>query len=280
MAFLIGLFHFNDKLLIRKFPWKNLNPMHNNLECHLPKYNDPITKCLCPEKTNRNFIYIIGDSHAGNLVPSVKKAIGDKMLVRYLTDETLVNSIFGYNICEGADCIDNEYQNRLAFFKKYLKKGDVVIFSMARDRIYDRSVKFPEDRQKTLIEVRLRLLQNKLRDLGMLTTDKESLLLLIDDIPKLCDDYFAELVRNSMNPCPVEKRKSLLDRQPLTNIYLSLTNKHVKYVDPHSFLCPDSTCYAIFENKLLYTDGSPHFSNYSSSVLTLFFKSKFREFNL
>jgi peptidoglycan/LPS O-acetylase OafA/YrhL len=277
---LIGVYFYRDKILIKNFPWKNLSLAIEKLDCNLPKYKNPISECLCNETTNKKIIYIIGDSHAGNLVPSIKSAIGDIILVKYLTDRAFINSIFGSNDCGGTICSKNEYQSRLDFFSKQLKKGDVVIFSMARDRIYDGSVNFPGNRKTTIIENNLRLLQIKLRNLGKLIAAKESLFILVDDIPKLCDDYYAQLSRNPMNPCPVGKSISINDRQPLTNIYLSLLNDHVKYIDPHPFLCPDNTCYGIFENKLLYPDASPHFSEYCATILTNYFELKFSEIGL
>jgi peptidoglycan/LPS O-acetylase OafA/YrhL len=273
ITILAGAYFFRDTILLKPFPWKNLTPIVQILECHLPKCDDPITQCLYNQQKDKNAIYIIGDSHAGNLVPSVKKAIGNKMVVKYLTDRALILSIFGSSDCGGTNCSENEYQSRLDFFSKNLKEGDIVIFSIARDRIYNRSIAYPDDRKNSLVKERLDLLQVKLKKLGELIAKKKSIFILVDDIPKLCDDYDIEVRKNPMNPCPIEQSISIKDRQPLTNIYLSLMNNSVRYLDPHPVLCPDKTCYAIFNDTLLYSDESPHFIEFNATPLTNLFKS-------
>jgi hypothetical protein len=271
ITILAGAYFFRDTILLRPFPWKNLTPVIKILDCQLPQCDDPITQCLYNQQKDKNAIYIIGDSHAGNLVPSVKKAIGNKMVVKYLTDRALILSIFGSSDCGGTNCSENEYQSRLDFFSKNLKEGDIVIFSMARDRIYDRSIAYPNDRQNSLVKERLNLLEIKLKKLGALIAKKKSNFILVDDIPKLCDDFDIEVRKKPMNPCPIEQSISIKDRQPLTDIYLSLINKNVKYLDPHPMLCPDKTCYAIFNDTLLYSDGSPHFVEFNTTPLTTLF---------
>lgn len=274
---LAGAYFFRTAILLRSFPWENLTPAVKNLECHLPTCDDPISHCLSNNSQDKNVIYIIGDSHAANLVPSIKRSIANKMLVKYLTDRALVLSIFGSSDCGGTKCSDNEYKSRLDFFSDNLKKGDIVLFSMARDRIYDGSIDYPKERKNSILKERLILLELKLRNLGKLINKKKSTLILVDDIPKLCDNFDIEMNRNAMNPCPINKSVSILDRQPLTNVYLSLKSIGVKYVDPHPILCPDNTCYALYDGNLLYTDSSPHFAEFNSTPLTNLFKVTFNE---
>lgn len=277
ITILVGAYFSRDTILLRSFPWKNLTPAVANLDCHLPTDENPINRCLFNEQNDKNVIYIIGDSHAGNLVPSVKKAIGDKMVVKYFTNRA--SGIIRPNNCAGTNCDEDEYQLMLDFFSKNLKKDDIVVFSIARDRIYNGSIIYP-DRYNTLIKERLSILEINLKKLGTLVTKNESTLILVDDIPKLCDenDYDVEVRKKPMNPCPVERSVSIRDRQPLTNLYLSLSNDNVKYIDPHPILCPDKTCYAIVNKKLLYVDGSPHFSEFNDTPLTEFFRLSFDDY--
>ena len=271
ISILLVVFLFKDKICVRKSPWENTSTFVSQLPCNLPNVEDPITHCLYSPNTNKNVIYIIGDSHAGNLVVSIQRAVSNKMTVKYLTDKSLINSIF-----RSKNTVKNEYQSRLDFFSKNLKKGDIVIFSISRDRLYGDFDNYPNNRP-SLLKKRQELLAIKLKKLGELIAKKKSIFFLVDDIPKLCSDFSMKLRQKPQDPCSIKKEISLKDRQPLTDIYLSLINNSIKYIDPHPVLCPDKTCHTVLNKKLLYSDRSPHISEMSKDVLTDFFALVFEE---
>ena len=90
---------------------------------------------------------------------------------------------------------------------------------------------------------------------------------MVDDIPVYCEpginfEHFIHRMRK-LDLCNVSKEISLKDREPLSNILKSISEKKgAKYFDFHDSLCNDKNCtiYEPYSSNILYSDGRGHFS--------------------
>ena len=238
----------------------------SELSCHIPKFtNSPIEECLTPKDAHKQTLYILGDSHATNHVPSISKATqGMNVEVRYLVEWGFIGSLVGVPNCidnPSKPCIDNGFDKQMDFLSSHLKKGDLVIFSWTRDQIRAESP-FP----RKLLSGQLLILKQKLVIMKSVVTSAGGSLLLVDDIPKPCtNDVRWDVIYATGNHllCSTSADVSKEDRRPLTELYKSLADNHKTfYFDPHDLLCKDGIC-GIYDQRsksLMYSENSPHFT--------------------
>ena len=252
--------------------------VQQEIYCHLPKYSlDPINDCL--KKTadsHLKTIFIIGDSHASNHFPSLKGvAKGFGFNTRVLIDWGFINSLSGSEGCQGYDpCIENSWEKHLNFFKSNLNTGDIILFSWFREHIIeDGSTDLPRRVDVNKVSV----LEAKLVQLSELAKEKKANLLLVDDIPLVCPPginyHYTINHKGKVNECTIRKEISKKDRIGLTHLFQKLSSKfsNVLYADFHDALCTDNQCNVLSQdgNKLLYGDGSGHFtSEYPDPLVT------------
>ena len=191
-------------------------------------------------------IFVLGDSHSSNLVPSLEQAGRRYGLtsVRYLS-----NAIKGrFNSYDPRnDGATRFWDNSVTYqqFAADLRAGDLVVYS----HIYT-----PGDN-----------LESVRRHVTMLTesvNQSGANLLLVDDIPKPCsaDEFARGFVINPGKGCGISKSVVLQRRSPLTAFLKSRVKANVSYLDPVDSLCEGETCYPTLFGKILYADPSPHFS--------------------
>jgi len=251
--------------------------LQQKIYCHLPnKSSNPINDCLKRNvNTRTNSIFIIGDSHASNHYPSIKSVSKEFGLdTRVLIDWGLINSLLGKENCEGFDpCIENSWNKHLSFFSENLKAGDVILFSWFRSRVVaDDSANLPREVDANKIS----FLEGKLIDLAKLAKEKKAKLILVDDIPMVCQpdiNYtFRIIVKGKIEECTITKDVSKSDRIGLTSLYSKLANTYnnVLCADFHDALCEGDQC-SVLEpgsDKLLYGDGIGHFTSEYPNPLT------------
>jgi hypothetical protein len=102
-----------------------------NNACHIPGENGLIS-CLRENTGGSNTIWLIGDSHAGNLLISLRSA-AESLGVGFqnLTSRSLVLSLT--NQCTPAFCPEGSFTKLAARLKAVSKPGDIVVISFARD---------------------------------------------------------------------------------------------------------------------------------------------------
>lgn len=103
------------------------------LPCHLPQAADPIQHCLLPSDRGKTTIYVVGDSHASNHVPSIERALSGRqdLEMRYLVEWGFILSLVDLPKCadhSSRPCLDDSLQRHLDFFARVLNLGDVVVF--------------------------------------------------------------------------------------------------------------------------------------------------------
>ena len=243
------------------------------LSCHLPKdTNDPIEKCLLPVDRSKHIIYLIGDSHASNYVGSIELAARKfpDLEFRYLVEWGFIGSFSDVPKCKdnpNRPCIDDSFDKHMEFFGKNIKPGDLVIFSWARDSVvYEGTI--PRKPNYSA----LKILRDKLIEMRSVVISRGAHLILVDDIPKPCNDEVHWSIIYSTGRyeiCSTTVAASREDRRPLTDLYESLVSDKVHYFDLHDSLCSQGVCgiYDRQSKSLIYSENSPHFPPSRASPL-------------
>jgi peptidoglycan/LPS O-acetylase OafA/YrhL len=253
-----------DRLYLAKFKGNDFTYVQKTMGCELMSLNRDKThwrKCLLRSSV-RPHIFVLGDSHASNLVPSLKAAASKLGFedVRYLTnaiphrfhiEETIPAAAFWNKSQEYKQLIDS------------LQKGDVVVFSrgMNTDPIAQKSWR------------------DQLTQLAVDVPESGSDLVLVDDIPRTCseEDFRRSFLTTAGRGCKVDRKDALAYREPLTNFLQSYSKENGKiiYLDPLPQLCQGDACYPSLNGRILYADNSPHFSQANPTPLASFFEAQF-----
>ena len=180
--------------------------------------------------------------------------------------------------CPNRYCLDNAYGKVTDFFKQKLDRNDIVIFSLARDRLMIGDslprTKIKNENNKAL-EIALKELKKIIVD------EKNATLYLIDDIPKPClgldlNFYRDILELGDKNACYISSDRSKEDRKILSEILQELsTLSGVYYYDPHDYLCFNNSCNLIHEKLLIFADTSPHLTSDANKFLEKFWETIF-----
>jgi len=261
------------------FADKDFSLTHDDKICHHPEnISNAINNCLASENSLSK-IYLIGDSHASNLVENFQNyAIENKSYeLKYLVEWGFQRSLFGLETCgDSSPCIENSFSKYEDFFSNNLNKSDIVIFSISRDW-YVNSGSLPRQPNKD----KILNLSNKLYKLKNLIIDKGAILILIDDVPKIClqenvNFRYDIIEMGNLKDCTINEEISRNDRQFLTNLYKSLAEDVVFYVDPHDILCRNNECSLIYREdaEFIYGDLNGHLTAFGSNLLNDFFKKE------
>tara|TARA_Y100001968_G_C19415902_1_gene748987 strand:- start:125 stop:2122 length:1998 start_codon:yes stop_codon:yes gene_type:complete len=291
-------------LLLFKFPLKNsvtkinnfINPPKYRISnknfiveqyCHFPTNNEKaLQQCLMPPKNKFKNLFLIGDSHMSNHIPSAEAAIKKlgNMNLNFLIDRGFINSLLGDESCSKYKfCVDKSWEKHKNFFKANLKSNDFVFFSWARDRTKKNQFSsFPRETSK----VKMKILKKKLIELNEIILSKNAKLILIDDIPKVCEENinydFTILKKGEIDKCKVKKSVSLEDRSSLSDLYKFLSGNfsNISYLDFHDDLCFDDYCLPVNNSgSILYADNSPHIHTTNRIVLEQNWLNFFKKFS-
>jgi peptidoglycan/LPS O-acetylase OafA/YrhL len=261
------------------FSNKDFSLTHYDKICHHPEnISNAITNCLESENSLSK-IYLIGDSHASNLVENFQNyTIENKSYeLKYLIEWGFQRSLFGLETCgDSSPCIENSFSKYEDFLNNNLNKSDIVVFSTSRDWYVD-SGNLPRQPNKD----KILNLSNKLYKLKNLILDKGAILILIDDVPKIClqenvNFRYDIIEMGNVEDCTVKENVSKNDRQFLTNLYKSLAEDKIFYVDPHDILCRNNECSLIYreDDEFIYGDLNGHLTSFGSNLLNDFFKKE------
>jgi len=234
--------------------------------CHIPGENG-LNECLQASTRDRNTIWLIGDSHAGNFTVSLRDA-GAMMNLdfQFLTGRSLFLSLA--NRCSDSICPEGAYVDLADRLKAVHKPGDIVMISFAHDRFLGSNLQHAE------FGMNFRKFIGSLRQAALN-------IVLIEDIPKVCEDdgeYQRSVFRGDV--CNKSAAQSLDERLPLSAIYHQAKEYFpLTIVDPHNLLCNksagrESICSNWLDGELLYLDASPHLTRQASSSLAGFFATE------
>ena len=191
-AFAFGLSSFNDPLLkagdkiLGGGRIEDTGILQTHIYCHLPKKSDSaISDCLGGAKRETPAIYIVGDSHASNHYPSIKEAVAaieGKPQVKVLIDWGLNNWLRGVDECGSSDpCITDSGAKHLEFFRRSMSAGDIIVFSLIRDKIVVEQNRLPRKQDGG----KLAILEGRLNMVASSIKSKGGKIVLVDDIPTL-----------------------------------------------------------------------------------------------
>lgn len=249
----------------------SFQPIYQKYNCHL---NSTIEDCLVKE-INKNSIFIIGDSHASNHFEAASSIFSkeDYVVNLYIDWNVIYYILNNKENCEKYDCNKTGFKILIEYLFDNLSDDDIVVFSVSRDRFL-----IGESQPRNTNYPKLNNLDYAIQEIVSTVESKNSILILVDDIPKPCLEnnvnFNRDLIKNGFSEiCSIEESRSINERKDLTNLLLSFSNnKNVYYFDPHSYLCFNGFCPMIKDSYLLYGDLSPHTLSYTNVYLEEFWK--------
>jgi hypothetical protein len=267
---------------VKDDPWKGVRMVHAALKCHDPKWSqNPIKDCLFASDSDLPNLYVLGDSHAGNLIPSVRAAFPTTNVL-YLTDAQLSTAML-----QSGDTPSGyrRLSDTLSFIDSRLQNNDIVLVAFSRDtfsylgedtsngqkdfavgspRLYDR------------IATRNLNFESALEVIAIHVKRVGARIVLFDGLPRLCSHAEFEIgkARSPQNPCSGDTEESLMDREGFSSMLRRVaSNSGAEVIDAHQFLCPTPECHSTINGKLWTWDASPHFININDKVLAPFFRT-------
>ena len=250
-----------DKIFISNFTGefkkKSFVNVSQELKCEMASNNPTRNWEECVTKTSENSIFIFGDSHSTNLLPSIKKSLEQlkpNLEVLYFSNSQKYKIPFF------------EYDNPI--YDKFLSSlsfGDIIIYSHTMVRSEDENNRFSKELNKIVK-----------------TVPDYIPILLIDDLVSPCSELdYRRRFTFGTSECRLSKIEAIEKRSKYTKRLKEYALKeNIHYFDPLNAVCEsDGFCYATKNSKLLYSDFSPHISIDSKFVLTQFFNNIFSKNN-
>jgi peptidoglycan/LPS O-acetylase OafA/YrhL len=241
--------------------------VQEKIYCHLPeRTQSAFEDCLEPKDLGKPTIFVLGDSHSSNHVPSIQGALKRTQSlgqVQVLVDWGFINSLEGVDSCGShRPCIEDSWVKQIAFLEKHLESTDLVVFSWFRKRVLADGAALPPRPDPE----RIKILEAKLLELLAVTRSRGGQLVLVDDTPQPCSEsvLFASdiLRRGEVRKCQVTTARSKEERGPLTELFRRLERHGALYFDPHDALCESGVCGVLVPGtqSLRYGDASGHFT--------------------
>lgn len=238
--------------------------------CHLLKEEDGTEKCL-RVRGSGPALYLLGDSHGGNLLIGARLAAEQHgFRFAYLTNRTYEDNQLEVPDCGEFACPEDEIGQRLDFLRQVLKPGDVIFFSLSRDRLFgDAEIDALHRAPDPVLVAALHL---RLRRLAAGTTALGARFVLIEDIPKVCSELQYATAAFLDSACRTSRHDSRMDRRPLSQVYQQIADSvaGVEIIDPHDIYCEGETCSNFLADDIIYVDDSPHLTPEASEKAASF----------
>lgn len=245
----------------------NETPVYKLLECHLPEEVEDVEQafedCLKLRNDTKNII-LLGDSHVTNHYFPIKSKFGNSN-VNLLVDWSFIGSFTGQDLCIGnRPCTNNGLDDYIKVLEEKLHPDDIVVLAFTSIRVSDDNKDIFTNNLKSLIDV---------------VAKKRSTIFLVDDIPKPCLNvdlnYELEvLIKRNFAICTIDIQESRNSRGLYSDIIENFAfTEHVRYIDPHDYLCDDKNCNLNINQVLLYADKSPHLTKVGADYLNAFWNS-------
>ncbi|MCW8905851.1 MAG: acyltransferase [Sedimenticola sp.] len=223
--------------------------VQSDMECELggSRVSKAPGKCLARENVEPS-IFVLGNSHASNLVPSLQQVSKDLgyFNVYYLTNVQM----FDPDFWTGSKLFEE--------FSLSLGKNDLIVYSHSSPNLL-------KDSMSEQIEMQINVLRN-------LTISSGAKLVLVDDLPDFKESEFFPSFSLFRDGFSLGKGEAITRRIVLTNILKSYTDeKTVKYIDPFEVVCNEGQCPSVRDGKLMYADSSPHFTKEGAKSLVPLF---------
>ena len=265
-ALLLGFRLFSDQMYLGKFKGKDFEYVQARMSCELMNIKlDRSQWRSCLDRSGVGpHLFVLGDSHASNLVPSLQAVAPGLGFVdlRYLTN-AMPHPFHTADTRSAANFWGQSKEYRQ--WIEGLNSQDVVVFTRG----------FSPDPQAQ------RSLRQQLTLLAAEVPARGATLVLVDDIPRTCDeeDFRRGFLLTGGKGCRISKQEALAHRAPYTQLLqqVSQGKKGIVVLDPLPELCEGNACYPTLRGKILYVDTSPHFSLSNPAPLAPFFRSQFSQ---
>ena len=240
-----------------EFKKKSFVNVGQELTCEMASNNPESNWEKCVTKTSENSIFIFGDSHSTNLLPSIKRSISQikpNYEVLYFSNSLKYKIPF--------------FENDNLIYKKFLSNlssGDIIIYSHTMITKEVENKRFSKELNKIIK-----------------TVPDYIPILLIDDLISPCNELdYRRRFTFGTSECRLSKTEAIEKRSKYTKRLKEYALKeNIHYFDPLNEVCEsDGFCYATKNRKLLYSDFSPHISVDSKFVLAEFFDNVFSKNN-
>ena len=231
--------------------------------------------CFLGSEVKKN-IFVVGDSHSGNIFPSIVEASRSLLnsnsvfKVRYVPSN--LDATVEEKIC--SLCKDPKLSDLKGTLDQLAQPGDLIFFAISRDRLkYNRSLPLPRDDDQS----KTASFKFQLKELAQYTKDNNLKLTLIHAFPKLCTSKISFLVdvlnAGRLERCSISSNVSEMDRKSHKKIINEVAlDFKINHIDFHDVLCPDSLCSPVLnDDEIIYMDSSPHFREDNQFVLKDFF---------
>ncbi|MBM5815732.1 MAG: acyltransferase [Cyanobacteria bacterium K_Offshore_surface_m2_239] len=258
-----------SKMYLGKFKAEDFVYVQSKMPCELMSIKlDRSQWSTCLDRSNKEpYVFVLGDSHASNLVPSVQSAAVQTSFagVRYLTN-AMAHPFHTKDTIAAANFWNNSqvYQR----FIQNLQPKDVIVYSR----------RVPETKEGFLG------VQNQIQQLSNDALPRIAAIVLMDDIPHTCseEDFKRSFLLTGGRGCRVSKSLILANRAPLSKILQNFArdNSRIAYLDPLPLLCEKDSCFPTLDGNLLFVDTSPHFSLSNPAPLATFLRDGFRSHGL
>ncbi len=241
ISMFFGIYKFlRGRIYLGNFSSTDFEYVQKSLPCERksPIYQTNPIQCLIKTKKG-NVIWLFGNSHASNLVNSLKS----------------INNKFGY---EEVLYLTNPNKSwiRNDLFKKFseqITQGDLIIFSYRNILVKNTNRVRMEQEIKRLIEI---------------TKISDSKLILVNDLPSFGETEFLPNFTLFRNGPVLTRKKAEMIREEHTDLLKKyIDNKNVYYIDQFDIFCSSDNCPAVVDGNLLYADGSPHLNEKGSIFL-------------
>jgi len=235
------------------------NWVGTKLDCHDPhdNFTELKVKHCFARAESKPVVFVIGSSHAMNLVQSIK---GIYMKLGYSQVLYFRHTHVGKKKRDFA----------IAELSRQLSKGDLLIYSRDQDSFIansDLSVK----RALSAIDD----LNREIELLAEIVRSRNSKLILVDDLPsfkqyEFGDTHFSRLIDRRTG---ISLGEALVRRKDYTKILNShVDGEHVFLIDPIRSVCHAKWCGTKMHGKELYIDSSPHIHVINATILSDFFQ--------
>lgn len=215
-----------------------------NCEKGLAKNKSIIARSCLLRKNLKPSIFILGSSHASNLVPSVRR----------VSQELGYSGV--YYITNDNDVWDSNF---FAKFKNSLTDQDLILYARDQEAI---------STNKGISEI-----TSNLKLLTSAASNSGAKLFLVNDLPNFTELSFLPSLKFPFGR-GISYDQAIQARKNYTS-YLTkfVNNKTVFIIDPINSVCKNSYCDISLNGKIIYADSSPHFNVTSGKyVLSEFFR--------
>lgn len=241
------------------------------IDCHFRYYkhseDEMIQTCLGKKNYGLKNVYLIGDSHALQLVEPVRLATKK------------LGATVSYIHNNGIPLLfhKGKVPREIDFALSDGEEGDILMLTFFRGKFYDSKFHIALDLDPFQVEgvqKRFDNLKKGIAEIGRRASLKKMKIILVDDVPqmKLPIRVTPCIFQDKLgltNSCDVLAIQSLHSRVPMTQLFKSFVDEKLFfYWDPHPFICNKDICYFKNESYVKMTDHN-HISLSQAEDLTV-----------